>query len=41
MEAQTAKFQRDLDKANQKLSRFEKSTNKAISGVQRSFTRLR
>ncbi len=41
MEAQTAKFQRDLDKANQKLTRFERSTNNAISGVQRSFAKLR
>ena len=41
MEAQTAKFQADLDKANRKLSRFEKDTKRAIGGIQRGFAQLR
>ncbi len=40
LEAQTAKFQSDLDKANAKLDRFGNKTSAVVSGVKRAFVGL-
>lgn len=40
MEAQTAKYQKELEKANQKLGRFEKRQKKSIANISRGFKTL-
>lgn len=40
LEAQTTKYQKDLEKANDKLGRFEKNTKKSISGIKTAFGAL-
>jgi len=41
LEAQTAQFQASLDKANRKLTSFERTTKKTISDLERNFQKLR
>jgi len=40
LEAQTGKYQRDLDKANTKLDRFARNTKKSVSGIKTAFAGL-
>ena len=37
LEAQTAKYQKELEQSNKKLKRFEKNTKKSISGIKTAF----
>lgn len=40
LEAETAKYQRNLEKANRQLSRFNKSQSRTLDAIKASFTRL-
>lgn len=40
LEAQTAKYHAELDKANSKLSKFEAQTKRALSGIDTAFKRV-